>query len=132
MAVLSSIEHIRGELRVASTLTSTLLDAVEKAQANRSDVSRHCSTPRTLCAQATAMIWGGGVLHGVIQDLSMLEGIFDLALDGTSHIHGPPDSFLFTLHAMRENADTLAALLISVQKARQTAALALNVGRDTA
>ncbi|RPD60441.1 hypothetical protein L226DRAFT_574404 [Lentinus tigrinus ALCF2SS1-7] len=132
VAMLDSIGHIRRELRVASTLSTTLLAAVENAQADPSYVSRHCSIPRNLCAEATALIFGENILRAVIQDLSMLKGIFDLELEETSPILGAPDMLLFVVTAIRENEAVLGALLLSVRNARETAALAMKVGHLTA
>lgn len=125
VAVLDSIKHIRGELRVASALSTTLLTAVKNAQGDRNHVSRHCSPPRRLCAEATALRWGENVLRTVMQDLSVLETLIDLTLDEPSLVFDARDAFLFTVAAIRENETLLNTLLLSVRDARQTAAMAM-------
>ena len=131
VAVLDSIGHVRGEVRVASTLSATLLAAVENAQADRSYISRHCSMPRKLCAEATALILGENVLRIIVQDLSMLDAIFDLELDDIPPTFGAPDFFLVTVAAIGENEAMLNSLLLSVRTARQTVAMAMNLGDTT-
>ncbi|KAI0695271.1 hypothetical protein C8T65DRAFT_698758 [Cerioporus squamosus] len=129
LAVLDSFEHIRGELRVALTLSTTLLAAIENVRAEKGHIFHRCAEPVKSCAEINALIRGENMLRAVIQDLSMLQGILDVELDGSSPVFGAADSPLFIFPAIQANGAVLDALLLYVQNARRTAAAAMETSK---